>query len=545
MCITIPSNILNAELKSWLRVTQIEQPNSFEVSLLKKVLLAHLDDSHLRDRTNFIGNINLSDKEKELVEKHNWLESENIEIRARFTDVYLRHIKGSHKLKVMKHCSDDYLTVFEQTHHRDYLIRAARVCTAKKIYDSDFVNRVVNNIICNDINPYWAYIILKQIINNTPKAVRDNVLSLLNNHFRKRAENDLNYADNYIDFLKETNQLDNNEYNRAKALNYESIANRIIINQKPNTFYPSIQDNYGQAHHFAYQCRSKYPDDYKRIKADYEKANQEFIAMLTTCGVRSEYIIDTDSQKNIDVNLATLVIHNYMDALKVFVNAPLYTADNRLISVLKTEIAQNECLKAMASTINLDEKGHVIGTAPIYDYPILEAHIRIRQYSIYMMTRIAQYIQEAHLDFDEDIIVKLLIVQKPEYVDEDDLTYWNLAITAALKNDYITAIHIIMPQFEKALRNIASSKVDTVHLENKRQDEHNIYKVLQDLKPFMSNELNNELVYFLTSGCDVNFRNRLMHGLIKPFEILRYGPYMICLALKLFFDPNFIIPSDE
>ena len=102
-----------------------------------------------------------------------------------------------------------------------------------------------------------------------------------------------------------------------------------------------------------------------------------------------------------------------------------------------------------------------------------------------------------------------------------------------------------MPQFEKALRNIASSKVDTVHLENKRQDEHNLYEVLQDLKPFMSNELNNELVYFLTSGCDVNFRNRLMHGLIKPFEILRYGPYMICLALKLFFDPNFIIPSNE
>ena len=545
MCITIPSNILYAELKSWLRVTQTEQPNSIEVSLLKKVLLAHLDDSHLRDKTNFIGNIKLSDEEKELVEKHDWLESENLEIRARFTDVYLRHIKGSHKLNVMKQCSDDYLTVFEQTHYRDYLIRAAHVCTAKKIYDSDFVYRIINNIICNDINPYWAFIILKQIINNIPKAVRDNVLSLLNNHFRKRAENDLNYADNYINFLKETNQLDKNEYNRAKALIYESIAKRIINNQKPNTFFPSIQDNYEQAHHFAYQCRYSYPDDYKRITADYEKANQEFMTMLTSFGVRSEYRIDSELQKNIDSDIPNIVIHDYIDALNIIVNAPLYTADNRLISALKTEIAQNECLKSMASTINLDEKGHVIGTAPIYDYPILEAHIRIRQYSVYMMTRIAQYIQEAHLNFDEENIVKLLIVQKPDYVGEDDLTYWNLAITSALKNDYITAIHIIMPQFEKALRNIASSKVDTVHLENKRQDEHNLYEVLQDLKPFMSNELNNELVYFLTSGCDVNFRNRLMHGLIKPFEILRYGPYMICLALKLFFDPNFIIPSNE
>lgn len=545
MFIAIPSNIFNGELKSWLRGEQLKEPKSPEIIFLEKVLSAHLDDTHLRNKARFIGSIKLTDDERELIKKNNWLESENVELRARFTDLTLRHIKGSHKLKVMKHCSDDYLTVFDQTHHRDYLIRAARVCTAKEIYDSDFVNRVVNNIICYDINPYWAFIILKQIINNTPKAVRNNVLSLLNNHFRKRAENDLNYADNYIDFLKETNQLDNNEYNRAKALNYESIANRIINNQKPNTFYPSIQDNYEQAHHFAYLCRSKYPDDYKRIKADYEKANQEFVTILTTYGVRSEYRIDSDLQKNIDSDIPNIVIHDYIDALNIIVNAPLYTADNRLISELKTEIAQNECLKAMASTINLDEKGHVIGTAPIYDYPILEAHIRIRQYSVYMMTRIAQYIQEAHLDFDEDNIVKLLIVQKPEYVDEDDLTYWNLAITTALKNDYITAIHIIVPQFEKALRNIASSKVDTVHLENKRQDEHNLYKVLQDLKPFMSNELNNELVYFLTSGCDVNFRNRLMHGLIKPFEILRYGPYMICLALKLFFDPNFIIPSDE
>ena len=545
MFIAIPSNIFNGELKSWLRGEQLKEPNSPEIILLKKVLSAYLDDTHLLNKTRFIGSIKLTDDERELIDKNNWLENENIEIRTRFTDLVLRYTKGSHKLDLMKQCSDDYLTVFEQTHYRDYLIRAAHVCIAKKLYDSVFVNRIIDKIICYDINPYWAYIILEQIINNTPKDIKDNILNRLSNHFRKRATNDFDYSDNYFDFLKKTNLIDKDEYYRVKALNCESFALEIIKNQRPNSFNPTIQDNYEKAHNYIYQCRSKFPDDYKRIKIGFEKTNQEFITMLTTCGVRSEYIIDRNSQKYLDESLATIVIHNYIDAIKVFINAPLYTANQRWIDVFKTEIAQNECLKSMASTISYNEKGHVIGTAPMYDYPILESHIRTRQYSVYMMIRITQLIQEAHLDFDKDDVMKLLIVQRPEYVNEEDLIFWNLAVSAALKNDYLTATHIIMPQFEKALRNIASSKVDIVHLENKRQDEHNLYEILQDLEPFMSNELNNELVYFLTSGCDVNFRNRLMHGLIKPFEILRYGPYMICLALKLFFDPNFIIPSEE
>ena len=80
-----------------------------------------------------------------------------------------------------------------------------------------------------------------------------------------------------------------------------------------------------------------------------------------------------------------------------------------------------------------------------------------------------------------------------------------------------------------------------VHLENERQDEHNLSELIDDLKPYMNEELNNELKYFLVTGTDVNFRNRLVHGIIRPIEIIKYGPYLMAISLKLFFVKDFLV----
>jgi hypothetical protein len=40
---------------------------------------------------------------------------------------------------------------------------------------------------------------------------------------------------------------------------------------------------------------------------------------------------------------------------------------------------------------------------------------------------------------------------------------------------------------------------------------------------------------FLVDGNDVNYRNRLLHGLMGSMDMLRYGHYLFYLANQLYF----------
>ena len=124
MNISIPDNLYDAELKSWAINLSLEFPYNEEVTLISKVIRAHIDDTYLRDTASFIGNINLSEEERIIIDKNNWLYSNNIEVRARFTDLMLRFIRGKDKLVKMKSCSDDYIAVAKCSFTKQELIDA-------------------------------------------------------------------------------------------------------------------------------------------------------------------------------------------------------------------------------------------------------------------------------------------------------------------------------------------------------------------------------------------------------------------------------------
>ena len=546
MNISIPDNLYDAELKSWARNLSLVFPNNEEVTLISKVIHAHIDDTYLRDTESFIGNINLSEEERIIIDKNNWLYSNNIEVRARFTDLMLRFIRGKDKLTKMKSCSDDYIAVAkcsftkqELIDSHEYLIRGVRVRVIKQLYDKDFTNSIGNAIIEFDVNPIRAYHIIRTLIGNISEEQRHELLEMLNTNFENRSTDDLEYKDKFIEFLQETNQVSKEEYSLRKALNYECMAITINANKEPNTFYPAIQDYYQKAFKYIVLYKSKYIDDYNRIKESYEAASKESTEMLMKCGVPIKYSCDEKFCEYVDKQMSKVVIHNSADYLRLFIDAPLVASSSKLVKRIKSTITQYDIIGSMASTIHYDDKGHIIGKDSMDEYPSIEAHKHLRPNSLYYLVKMMQLFKEERVPIDEELIETLLINNKPSFVDEEDIIFWKIAIQSALKDDYITASHVIMPQLEKVLRFIASTKVDVVHLENERQDDHNIFEVLTDLEPFMNDELNNELKYFLTTGTDVNFRNRLMHGLIKPFEIEKYGPYLICISLKLYFVKDF------
>ena len=133
-------------------------------------------------------------------------------------------------------------------------------------------------------------------------------------------------------------------------------------------------------------------------------------------------------------------------------------------------------------------------------------------------------------------VYNILLANKNDFIEEDNLFLWSKGITAGLNKDFVTASHILMPQLEHALHNMAEIANGIItSLEKKRQEEPTLGKILPLLKNIIKDEILFELDSFLQSGADINFRNNLLHGLFSPFEIDKYGIYLWWLALKIYF----------
>jgi len=99
-----------------------------------------------------------------------------------------------------------------------------------------------------------------------------------------------------------------------------------------------------------------------------------------------------------------------------------------------------------------------------------------------------------------------------------------------------------MPQLEHTLHNIAEIKNGNITtLERKRQESPSLGAIFPMLQNIIKEEALFEIESFLQSGIDVNFRNNLLHGLLTPFEIEKYGVYLWWICLRIYFDGNSLL----
>lgn len=125
---------------------------------------------------------------------------------------------------------------------------------------------------------------------------------------------------------------------------------------------------------------------------------------------------------------------------------------------------------------------------------------------------------------------------KPSYVEEDKVQNWAKAYQHYFEGDMVVASHLLMPLFEHALHNLLEEIVeDVTKLNWEVQKEPTLIGILTQLKPYCNSTLYDELTFFLVDGNDVNYRNRLMHGLMGSMDVLRYGHYMFYLSNLLYF----------
>ena len=162
-----------------------------------------------------------------------------------------------------------------------------------------------------------------------------------------------------------------------------------------------------------------------------------------------------------------------------------------------------------------------------------------RQKRLYLIQEYLYLHKWSKIKTEEDFLYYYLRENKPEFVDEDNIIFWEKGIHAGLDGDFITASFILTPQVEHALYKIAQIKDGNItSLEKKRQLSPTLGAIIPILEDVFDEEVHFEISSFLQGEIDVNFRNKLLHGLFKHFEIEKYGPYLWWLSLKIYLDYN-------
>ena len=127
------------------------------------------------------------------------------------------------------------------------------------------------------------------------------------------------------------------------------------------------------------------------------------------------------------------------------------------------------------------------------------------------------------------------MANKPTFIEEDRVEIWAKAYYNYFMGETYMACHLLMPQLEHAFHNLLELKEgDVTMLSNDIQKEPNLTWFLKGLRQYGNQTLLDELDFFLNNGCDVNLRNRLMHGLIRMDDMLRYGHYLFYIANILY-----------
>ena len=161
---------------------------------------------------------------------------------------------------------------------------------------------------------------------------------------------------------------------------------------------------------------------------------------------------------------------------------------------------------------------------------------------LYAISEYLQTIIEKQIDTSYDKCLEYLFSLRPKYLTEDIVVLFAKGFSYVFEGEIIAAVHMLMPALEALLR----QKAEAIHgslkkYSNERNDDTLLDGVLRSLENDFDNyEEWYELKSFLTMGIDVNYRNKLMHGLMPIPVMYTQGIYLFWLCLKMYFKDSMI-----
>lgn len=524
----IPKDLCSFDLLSWVsRTTEIESNNTELRDALKHLCSPNIWYFSKQDFTN---------QERDIYNELDLCNSDNIEIAARANDV-LRKIDKDKRHKSQL-ASDLYLQVFDMTNKDGYLIRSIEVRSIKEICDKEYFCHISERLPLLSPN---AILLCLKAFHGSYKNQLQELSALLENIYNKYINiNSFRDARLVVDSLDYVEALNSDEANYRRALLYEQEADYSEANKNDNTFLMQTHILYKSAYQMINRVKKRHPEDADRIKQKLIKANRDFADFLYKYGERTDFVVNENVQKIINQECEHKVITNIYEAVGWLLMIQFPSLDQ--IDKCMHETRKQGMFSSMLNTSQNDENGNTIGIASADDNLRVNVHKYFRLTLRFQVYRYMQTIIQQKIDTSEDKVLECLFAFRPRYVSEDVVHLMAKGFSLSFDGEMIAAAHMLMPALEALLR----QKAEALHgsqkkYENERNDDATLDGILRMLeKDFDNYEEWYELKSFLTMGIDVNYRNRLMHGLMHMPIIYNQGIYLFWLCLKMYFKDSMI-----
>lgn len=519
----IPKDLCSFDLLSWVsRTTEIESNNTELRDALKHLCSPNIWYFSKQDFTN---------QERDIYNELDLCNSDNIEIAARANDV-LRKIDKDKRHKSQL-ASDLYLQVFDMTNKDGYLIRSIEVRSIKEICDKEYFCHISERLPLLSPN---AILLCLKAFHGSYKIQLQELSALLENIYNKYINiNSFRDARLVVDSLDYVEALNSDEANYRRALLYEQEADYSEANKDDNTFLMQTHILYKSAYQMINRVKKRYPEDAERIKLKLITANKEYASLLHIAGVVEKINIPIELVEAINKNCERVAITNVYEAIRLLLEIPFIQEE--LVNRYILSCHKYAPISSMANVVQIDSNGSVIGNAEANDGLRTKEHIRFRLSIQYAIRKYLQTIIEKQIDTSYDKCLEILFTFRPKYLTEHIVVLFAKGFSYIFEDEVIAGVHILVPALEALLRQRAEGIHGSMKkYENERNDDASLDGILRMLeKDFDNYEEWYELKSFLTMGIDVNYRNRLMHGLMPMPTIYNQGIYLFWLCLKMYF----------
>lgn len=464
------------------------------------------------------------------------LSCDNSEIIARINDLKFI-LNDKDKKNGLKTSVQNYFKVYDETKELKYLIRAYQLIRKiKSIFKNeldDFELKAIDNFIGLN-NSYFQKIFLESFLylikDNKPRITQLTNYALIN-YDLKLQNNDFNDAINYINILKILNYFDSNQYKIQIALCLEKEGDYLVSKKEPNTYYPNILSTYTKALK-EIKGISKIDDVNLRLQTKIKKEQSLYFEMLTKIG------ISTDIKPNLKEFIEKLNINSFQSAFNNLIEFPFIKSKN-----LETKSDNRQKFlfsQFFKDYIHISNKGTISGKSDENNYYLNQARQYYRTFTISFLKEIKFIMDINHELISKDLVATMIFKCKSPFIPNDREYFFIEGIYQGFQNNFSLASHILIPQIENSLKYIIElNGRNTIKLAEDIQNDNTLGSILNKEKnnkmldgicdPDIILELNN----FLCDGNSVNFRNKICHGLISPFETEYYGIYLWWITLKM------------
>ena len=536
--INVPENIFGTKLLMYCFSHKHEiSDNSLINETIYKIVSASLIE---RENKTWIGKIRLSQSERQELMSISIDTIRNAELIARINDV-LNYSSG---LKNKKDISIRYLSLFDIKKDCDYLIRAVDVRAIPPLCEESFLETIFNRLESNSFcGNQWRLVLI---------ALSKNYNTLLVKHYDTIKLKIKNFADNgqydcerhLLKGLFYVGGISEYETSYRIALSHEREGLKVWDSRDENTFYPTIVQFFKSAYDEISSVQALYPEDEKRIKKEYVEAQNYFAEILLAVGVPSTYV-DKKFKEQVDKWVKGMNINRFEDVIIEWTRIPYTTKEN--INKYKRIVGKSSYLSFFGAVEKIGKTGNIEGKCSAEREIELECHNYIRIRTNYLVSMLIAELENNSVEINENNLAQLIHGCKPSFIPEDTLELWYLGFLHGLKREFIESSFILVPQIESALRGWAEEFCgDLAKLEKEsNQDEANLTTVLKNLKGFIDDEFLNDVEIFLNNSSGVNFRNKLLHGLLSAGEIIAETPYLLKIAADIYWGNKRYVLKDN